>query len=121
MNEIYNILGITEAILIVMFSLLSAKYSLLTIILSKKALGAYNKPNHVLGIGVNILWVVLFSYIVINAFMGNQIIDNTSFGAIYFRPIILLSATSGFISRRLKYYSVVRQIETLIKMKEVDG
>ena len=112
----YNIYAIALSIGIILFSALSIKYGIKNIILNKAMREKYPSTRHVLPLIIAGAWLMLFLYVAIQTIIDTGFIDNGSFGALFMRPLILVSCAEGAISRKIKYYS---SMKTIIKMREI--
>lgn len=53
--------------------------------------------------GISLIFIMVFLYIIIGTAIRGFLIDNSSFGAVYIRPIILLNGVQEAISGADKY------------------
>lgn len=52
---------------------------------------------------LSVLFALTFWYVILTTAMSSNLIDNTSFGALYIRPLILLEAVGTAINEKEKY------------------
>lgn len=107
----FDILGLILSIAIVLFFTVAFWYNCKYLILSKTK-GKYDSIFLVITT-VSLIWIILFSYIIVQTFNGIYVIDNSSFGAIFIRPIILMTSVGTAISSKIRYI-VERDIQKWI-------
>ena len=62
-----------------------------------------NKFLYCLKTFVSFLWACAFAYIIIKCISGEPVIQHNSFGAIFLRPLVLLTSVGTAISQRIRY------------------
>jgi hypothetical protein len=112
----YNIYATALSIGIMWFAILSIKYGVKNIALNKAMRENYPSIRHIIPLALALIWALMFALVTVETFVNPDFIDNTSFGALFIRPFILLSVVEGAISRKIKYYS---SMKTIIKMREI--
>lgn len=115
---IFDIQALILGIGIIIFFALSLKYGIkLTILRGAKRIQEI-PMRHLLGFSIEFLWIISFAFLIIYEFFGNNLIDNTSFGALVFRPLILLSSVWHYISMRFGYYNELEIKKKIQKAEE---
>ena len=67
-----------------------------------------NKFLYWLKTAVSFLWACAFIYIVIKCLLGQPIFDHKSFGAIFLRPLVLLTSVGAAISQKIRYERTIK-------------
>jgi len=99
--DIYYYLGIfMSAAIIILFSM-SFVYGILY--QKKKKLKMLETWVHVYITFVSFLWILIFSYVLFKDIIGVPILYPCSFGGMFIRPVILMTATGTMISQRTRY------------------
>lgn len=52
---------------------------------------------------ISFLWACTFIYIIIRCVLGNPVLQHNSFGAIFLRPLVLLTSVGTAISQKARY------------------
>ena len=112
----YDIIAIILSFLIVSHFSISSYYGIKMIILKGK--NKFGWCPEMLVTYESILWVILFCYVICNTFRNNILIDNKSFGAVFIRPVILLSGVKTAILQKRRYLAIVEKYRLEKYMEE---
>lgn len=115
---IFDIQAVILGIGIIIFFVLSLKYGIKLLMLRGIKKIQEMPLRHVVGFTIEFLWVISFAFLIIYEFFGNNLIDNTSFGALVFRPLILLSSVWHYMSMRFGYYNELEIKKKIQKAEE---
>ena len=116
-EKFFDILAIVLSSLIILNFSISVYYGIKMMILKQK--NKFGWCPEMLVTYESILWVIVFSYIIINTFLGKTLIDNASFGAIFIRPLIFLTSIITLILQKRRYWNAITkyQMEDFLKQK----
>ena len=95
-------LAIVLSINIILWFLIAIYYNIKRVMFYKKTTGKVFFITYFNSI-VSALFVIAFLYIIISTFVRGSIIDNSSYGAIVIRPLIVLEAVGTAIHEKEKY------------------
>lgn len=98
----YDVMAIILSINIIFWFTWAIYYNAKRILFYKRTTGKVFFPTY-FNLFVSSLFVIAFWYIIISTTIKGSIIDNTSFGAVIIRPIILLEAVGTAINEREKF------------------
>ena len=115
---LFDIQALILGIGIIIFFAFSLKYGIKLLMLRGIKKIKEMPLRHILGFTIEFLWIISFAFLIIYEFFGNNLIDNTSFGALVFRPLILLSSILHYISMRFGYYNELEIKKKIQKAEE---
>lgn len=98
---VYTFIALLQSGIIIFHFLASAYYGIRMIII--KTENRYGWCPEMLVTFESILWFGLFGYIFISTITGNSLIDNTSFGAVFIRPLILITSVITATLQKRRY------------------
>lgn len=101
-EEFFNIMAIFLSINIVFWFSWAIYFNIKRILLYKKITGKVFFTTY-FNLIISCLFVIAFMYIIIATALKEPIIDNSSFGAVFIRPLILLEAVGTAINEKEKY------------------
>jgi hypothetical protein len=52
---------------------------------------------------ISFLWILVFLYVCFRCFTGNPVLDHSGFGAMFIRPLIMLSSAGTAITQQIKF------------------
>ena len=116
-EEFFDILAIVLSLLIIFNFSISTYYGIRMMILKGK--NKFGWCPEMLVTYESILWIIVFSYIMINTLFGKTLIDNVSFGAIFIRPLIFLTSNITLILQERRYWNAIikYQMEDFLRQK----
>ena len=98
---VQNAIATLLSILIIFHFLLSLYYGTRMIIIKKT--NRFGWCPEMLVTYNSILWIFLFIYVLYSDLNGNPVVDNSSFGAVFIRPVILITSVITAILQRRRY------------------
>ena len=101
-NSAFDVLAIVLSINIIIWFSFAIYYNIKRILLYRKTTGKVFFTTYFNAV-VSLLFVIAFSYIIISTALRGSIIDNSSYGAVVIRPLILLEAVGTAINEKEKY------------------
>ena len=115
-ETLYDVIAVVFSFLIILHFSISSYYGIKMIILKGK--NKFGWCPEMLVTYESIVWVILFCYILYNTFNNNVLIDNKSFGAVFIRPVILLSGVKTAILQKRRYWATVEKYRIEKYMEE---
>jgi hypothetical protein len=101
-NSALDVIAIVLSANIIFWFSWAIYYNIKRILLYKQTTGKVFFTTY-FNLIVSFLFVVAFSYIIVATAIKGHIIDNSSFGAVVIRPLIVLEAVGTAISEKEKY------------------
>ena len=120
-KDIYRLFSVILSLVIVFHFSISLYYGTRMIILKNK--NRFGWCPEMLVTYESILWIILFSYILITTLIGKDVIDHASFGAIFVRPAIAITSVISAILQKRRYwkaYYVYREQRLLSELEQED-
>ena len=103
----YDSIAVILSFIIIFHFIMSSYYGIKMILLKNK--NKFGWCPEMLVTYESIAWVGLFSYILYNTFNNNPLIDNSSFGAVFIRPMILVTSIITAILQKRRYLATIKK------------
>jgi hypothetical protein len=120
-KDIYHLFSVILSLVIVFHFSISLYYGTKMIILKNK--NRFGWCPEMLVTYESVLWIILFSYILITTLIGKDVIDHASFGAIFIRPVIAITSVISATLQKRRYwkaYYVYREQRLLSELEQED-
>ena len=102
----YQVIGIILASAIVIFFSISFRFGLKYLhLIYKKKIDKYCWTSVMVTV-VSLLWAAVFSYVLIMTILGNSPLAVDAFGALFIRPLIMITAVGSAITQKIRYLKV---------------
>ena len=115
-GTIHDAIAILLSLLIIFHHCISVYYGVKMIILKGK--NKFGWCPEMLSTYTSILWLILFVYILVGTLGNNKIILSNSFGAVFIRPLILVSSVVEAVIQKRRYLSSKNKFEEESYLKE---
>jgi hypothetical protein len=97
-----QIIGMMLSFFIIFFSIQSAYYGI-KYIYTPASIKSNYRWLYMLVTAVSIIWAIMFSYMSVMTGLGHSPVQPDEFGAVFIRPIILVTVVLMSICQRLRY------------------
>jgi hypothetical protein len=109
-NSIYDFVGVSLAVLIIFHLCVSIYYGVKMMIIKHE--NKFGWCPEMLVTYMSVLWLILFVYIFFGILGENKLIVSDSFGAIFIRPMILISVVIEATLQKRRYITAVNKYKT---------
>jgi hypothetical protein len=109
-NTIYDLVGVFLTVLIIFHLCVSIYYGTKMMIIKHE--NKFGWCPEMLVTYMSVLWLILFVYIFVGILGENKLIVSDSFGAIFIRPMILVSIVIETVLQKRRYIAAVNKYKT---------